>query len=92
MNKLEQILKKDNGLYSHYAAKTKEYEYTPVCSITKAAELTASIAIEFSKWITTISFEQFFDIKEDLWVDDYGNMKSTQQLFEHFINKNYNKT
>ena len=90
MNKLEQKLL--DRLYEH------EYEEIPNSALYKfnyeeaakeMAELFGEEAVQFAEWLTKISYTPYLDIKPNLWVGIYGEQKTTQELFEIFIEKHY---
>jgi len=57
----------------------------------KSAEITTDVAFRFAEWLTKIPYTPYLDIKPNLWVDTYGVQKTTQELFEIFINNHYGK-
>ena len=76
MNKLEEI---------HYENGVNDLEYAPY-----AAEITTDVAVKFAEWIDNMGYRQVSNSFYKSLLDING--KTSQELFEIFINNHYQIT
>lgn len=84
MNKIEELLEKDNGLYTSYSVTDKEGIYKKLVSSEKAVEITKDIAIKFAEWRNGKMYnkEKGIDGKQIIR-ENYPNYY--ELLFEEFL-------
>jgi hypothetical protein len=66
-------------------------EFSSGTAILNTYNITFDVSIKFAEWLTKISYRSYFEVKPSLWVDIYGTQKTTEELFEIFINDFYGK-
>jgi hypothetical protein len=89
MNKLKEALQRDNRLYTSYSVRNKDGKFTSVCSIEKSKELTTDVAIKFAEWIADTKIHGYSKQLYEAMI--VHKVKTTQELFEEFINNHYGK-
>ncbi len=85
MNKVEQILSENHGLYTSYSVRNMDGEFESVVSVKSAAGITENIAVEFAEWVGFSGWN--FNASKKCWWNISSNdfFPTTEELLQEFI-------